>query len=129
MIVLFMVIVLLAGCTAGGGGAVHITADTAPASALEPPGLAEARALVVTASRAYKVAPPALMVGDHAGDATFSAVYAAGSSSSRRGPWPALRATRSSLTSWPTTSCGTSIPPCGRRRRRSTKPTSRPCGS
>jgi hypothetical protein len=70
------VIIMLAGCATGAPG--HVPVATTPGAALGPPGLAEAQALVAAASRAYKVDPPALMVGDHAIDPTFGAVYRRG---------------------------------------------------
>jgi hypothetical protein len=72
----FLVFLMLAGCSIGAPS--HVPATGAPAAPLGPPGLAEAQALVANASRAYKVDPPALMVGAHAGDATFGAVYRRG---------------------------------------------------
>lgn len=41
-------------------------------------GLAEVKAFVAAVARAYRVQPPAIMVADHAGDATFGAVYRRG---------------------------------------------------
>jgi hypothetical protein len=75
MIYLAMLI-LLGGC-ATGGHVAPATTTVAPAE-MSPPGLAEVRALAEKAGRAYGMPAPAIMVADHAGDATFGAVYRRG---------------------------------------------------
>ena len=67
--------VLIAGCATGGGA--HVTVGTTLTPAQEA-GLADVKAFVDAAARAYQVQPPALMVADHAGDATAGAVYRRG---------------------------------------------------
>jgi hypothetical protein len=78
---LIAVALLAAGCGADGPrrAAAPEAAAAAPSPAAhEPPGLAEVRALVAAASRAYRVDPPAIMTDSHAGEATFGAVYRRG---------------------------------------------------
>jgi hypothetical protein len=66
---------LIAGCATGGGAHVTVGATLTPA---EEAGLADVKAFVDAAARAYKVQPPAIMVADHAGDATAGAIYRRG---------------------------------------------------
>ena len=67
--------ILIAGCATGDGA--HVTVGTTLTPAQEA-GLADVKVFVDTAARAYRVPPPALMVADHAGDATAGAVYRRG---------------------------------------------------
>jgi hypothetical protein len=66
---------LISACATDGGA--HVTVGTTLTPAQEA-GLADVKAFVDTAARRYGVQPPAIMVGDHAGDATFGAVYRRG---------------------------------------------------
>lgn len=66
--------ILISGCATGGA---HVTVGTTLTPAQEA-GLAEVKAFVEATARAYRVQPPVIMVGDHAGDATFGAVYRRG---------------------------------------------------
>ena len=68
-------LVLLAGCHIGDRA--HITVGTALTPAQEA-GLAEITTFVEATARAYKVQPPAIMVADHAWDATAGAIYRRG---------------------------------------------------
>jgi hypothetical protein len=67
--------ILIAGCAAGGGA--HVTIGTTLTPAQEA-GLADVKAFVDAAARSYRVQPPAIMVGDHAGEATAGAIYRRG---------------------------------------------------
>jgi hypothetical protein len=73
--VTLVVAVLTTSCATGGGA--HVTVGTTLTPAQEA-GLREVKALIETAARVYQVSPPAIMVGGHAGDATFGAVYRRG---------------------------------------------------
>lgn len=66
---------LVAGCAMGY--APHVTVGTT-LTADQEAGFADVKAFVEAASRAYQVQPPAIMVADHAGDATAGAIYRRG---------------------------------------------------
>src|SRR5262245_11292420 len=68
-------LVLIAGCVTGDRA--HVTVGTTLTPAQEA-GLTEVRGFVEAIARAYGLQPPAIMVADHAGDATFGAVYRRG---------------------------------------------------
>jgi hypothetical protein len=67
--------ILTAACATGG--AAHVTVGTTLTPGQEA-GLADVKAFVETAARAYQVQPPAIMVADHAWEATAGAVYRRG---------------------------------------------------
>ena len=67
--------ILIAGCATGGGA--HVTVGTTLTPEQEA-GLADVKAFVDAAARAYDVQAPAIMVADHAGDVTAGAVYRRG---------------------------------------------------
>ena len=67
-------VILVAACASGNA---HVTIGTALTPEQEA-GLAEVQSFVEAAARTYNVQPPAIMVADHAGDATFGAVYRRG---------------------------------------------------
>jgi hypothetical protein len=67
--------ILTAACATAG--AAHVTVGTTLTPAQEA-GLADVKAFVETAAQAYQVQPPAIMVADHAWEATAGAVYRRG---------------------------------------------------
>jgi hypothetical protein len=66
---------LVAGCATGG--AAHVTVGTT-LTPTQQAGLADVKSFIEAVARAYDIQPPAIMVADHAGDATFGAVYRRG---------------------------------------------------